>query len=69
MFGEAAASSNGGAASAGEVVTVGPSDAFDVGADGRVVGEGGGRTLGEQRPQVGAAQAGDVEAGTLQGRE
>jgi hypothetical protein len=25
--------------------------------------------LGEQRPEVGAAQAGDVEAGTLQGRE
>src|SRR6516165_8262461 len=31
--------------------------------------EGGGRALGEERPQVGAAQAGDVEAGTLQGRE
>jgi hypothetical protein len=25
--------------------------------------------LGEQRPEVGAAQAGDVEAGTLQGRK
>src|SRR5437016_12345728 len=31
--------------------------------------EGGGRALGEQRPEVGAAQAGDVEARTLQGRE
>jgi len=31
--------------------------------------EGGGRELGEQRSEVSAAQAGDVEAGTLQGRE
>ena len=72
MFGEAAASSNGGAASAGEVVAVGASDAFDdaeFAQTGELSGEGGGRALGEQRPQVGAAQAGDVEAGTLQGRE
>jgi hypothetical protein len=27
------------------------------------------RVAGEQRPQVGAAQAGDAEAGSLQGRE
>ena len=72
MFGEAAASSNGGAASASEVVAVGASDTFDdaeLAQTGELSGEGGGRALGEQRPQVGAAQAGDVEAGTLQGRE
>ena len=72
MFGEAAASGNGGAASAGEVVAVGASDAFDdaeLAQTGELSGEGGGRALGEQRPEVGAAQAGDVEAGTLQGRE
>jgi hypothetical protein len=28
-----------------------------------------GRALGDERPEVGAAQAGDVEAGTLQSRE
>ena len=72
VFGEAAASSNGGAASAGEVVAVGASDTFDdaeLAQTGELSGEGGGRALGEQRPEVGAAQAGDVEAGTLQGRE
>jgi len=72
LFGEAAASSNGGAASAGEVVAVGASDAFDdaeLAQTGELSREGGGRALGEQRSEVGAAQAGDVEAGTLQGRE
>ena len=72
LFGEAAASSNGGAASAGEVVAVGVSDAFDdaeLAQTGELSREGGGRALGEQRSEVGAAQAGDVEAGTLQGRE
>ena len=72
MFGEAAASSNGGAASAGEVVAVGASDAFDdaeLAQTGELSGEGGGRASGEQRPEVGAAQAGDVEARTLQGGE
>ena len=72
MFGEAAASGNGGAASAGEVVAVGASDAFDdaeLAQTGELSGEGGARALGEQRCEVGAAQAGDVEAGTLQGRE
>ena len=69
MFGEAAASSDGGAASAGEVVAVGASDAFDdaeLAQTGELSGEGGGRALGEQRPEVGAVQAGDVEAGTPQ---
>src|ERR1700726_3858556 len=72
LFGEAAASSNGGAASAGEVVAVGASDAFDdaeLAQTGELSGEGGGRALGEQRPEGGAAQAGDVEVGTLEGRE
>src|SRR6267378_2994920 len=35
----------------------------------REAGEGGGRALGDEWPKVGAAQAGDVEAWTLQGRE
>ena len=72
MFGEAAATSNSGAAGAGEVVAVGASDAFDdaeLAQTGELSREGGGRALGEQRPEVGAALAGDVEAGTLQGRE
>ena len=72
LFGKATARSNGGTASAGEVVAVGASDAFDdaeLAQTGELSREGGGRALGEQRPQVGAAQAGDVEAGTLQGRE
>src|SRR4029077_15920815 len=56
----------------GEVIAVGASDTFDdaeLAQTGELSGEGGGRALGEQRPQVGAAQAGDVEAGTRQGRE
>src|SRR5258707_11833530 len=72
LFREAAASSNSGAVRAGEVVAVGASDAFDdaeLAQTGELSGEGGVRALGEQRPEVGAAQAGDVEAGTLQGRE
>jgi hypothetical protein len=69
LFGEAAAGSNGGAASAGEVVALGASEAFFDDAELAQTGEGGGRALGEQRPEVGAAQAGDVEAGMLQGRE
>jgi hypothetical protein len=72
LFGEAAVSSNGGTASAGEVVAVGASDAFDdaeLAQTGELSREGGGRALDEQRPQVGSAQAGDVEAGTLQSRE
>jgi hypothetical protein len=51
LFGEAAASSNGGAASAGEVVAVGASDAFDdaeLVQTGELSGEGGGRALGER---------------------
>ena len=42
VFGEAAAGSDGGAASAGEIVAIGAEDAFDDAemADGRVVGIG-----------------------------
>ena len=50
LFGEAAAGSNRGAASAGEVVAVGASDAFDdaeLAQTGELSGEGGGRALGE----------------------
>ena len=64
VFGEAAASSNGGTASAGEVVAVGASDTFDeaeLAQTGELSREGGGRALGEERPQVGAAQTGDIE--------
>ncbi len=72
MLGEAAASSNGGAASASEVVAVGASDAFDdakLAQTGELSGEGCGRALGEQRPEVGTAQTGDIEGGTLEGGE
>ena len=57
MFGEAAASSNSGVASAGEVVAIGASDAFDdaeLAQTGELSGEGGARALGEQRCEVGA---------------
>ena len=64
MLGEAAASSNGGAASASEVAAEGASDAFDdaeLAQTGELSGEGGERALGEQGPEVGAAQTGDIE--------
>src|SRR5207237_8762152 len=44
-------------------------DDAELGPTGELSGEGGGRAVGEQRPEVGAAQAGDVEARTLQGGE
>jgi len=68
---EAATGSNGSTTSAGEVVAIGAGDAFDdaeVAQAGELPGEGGGRALGDERPEVGAAKAGDVEAGTLQSR-
>ena len=71
-FGEAAAGGDGGAAGAGEIVARGAGDAFDdaeLAQTGELSGEGCGRALGSQRQEVGAAEAGDVEAGTLQGRE
>ena len=72
VLGEAATGSDGSATSAGEIVAIGAGDAFDdaeLAQTGELSGEGGGRALGEQRPEVSAAQADDVEAGTLQGRE
>ena len=72
MLGEAATGSDGSATSAGEIVAIGAGDAFDdakVAQAGELPGEGGRRALGEERPEVGAAQPGDVEAGTLQSRE
>ena len=56
MFGEAAASRNGGAASAGEVVAVGASDAFDdaeLAQTGELSGEGGGRAAAPGRRGAG----------------
>ena len=72
MFGETATSGDSSAASTGEVVAIGTGNAFDdaeVAQAGELPGEGGGRAWREQRQEVGAAKAGDVEAGTLQGRE
>ena len=70
MFSEAAASGNGGTAGAGEVVAIGAGDALDdtkLAQAGEVSGEGCGGARGEQWQQIGAAKAGDVEGGTLQG--
>jgi hypothetical protein len=72
VFSEAAASRDGGAAGAGEIVAIGAGDAFDdveLAQTGEVSGEGGGRALGECWQEVGAAEAGDIESGTLQGRK
>ena len=72
MFSEAAASRNGGAAGAGEIVAIGASEAFDdveLAQTGEASGESGGRALGEGWQEVGAAEAGDIESGTLQGRK
>ena len=52
MFGEAASGSDGGAASAGEVIAIGADDAFDdteLAQTGELSGEGGRRALGDQR--------------------
>jgi hypothetical protein len=70
VLGEAPAGSDGGAAGAGEIVTVGAGDAFndpEVAQAGELSGQGGGRALGKQWQEVGAAEAGDVEARALQG--
>ena len=70
VFNEAAAGGDGGAAGASQIVAIGAGDAFDdaqVAQAGEASGEGGGRALGEQWQEVGAAEASDVEGGTLQG--
>ena len=72
MFGEAAAGGDGGAASAGEIVAISAGDAFDdaeMAQTSELSGEGCRRALGDPQQEVGAAEAGDVEAWTLQGRE
>ena len=58
MFGEAPAGSDGGAAGTGEIVTGGAGDAFndaELAQAGELSGEGGGRALGKQWQEVGAA--------------
>jgi len=72
VFGEAAAGGDGGAASAGEIVAISAGDAFDdaeMAQTSELSGEGCRRALGDPQQEVGAAEAGDVEAWTLQGRE
>jgi len=67
-----ATGSDGGAASAGEIVAIGADDTFDdakMAQTGELSGESGGRALAEEGQQIGAAEAGDIEAGTLQGGE
>ena len=69
MFGEAPAGSGGGAAGAGEIVTIGTGDALndaEVAQTGELSGQGAGRAFGKQWQEVGAAKAGDVEARTLE---
>jgi hypothetical protein len=70
VFGKAPAGSDGGAAGASEIVTIGAGDAFndaELAQAGELSGQGGGRAFGEQWQEVGAAEAGDVKARTLQG--
>ena len=72
VFSEAAASRDGGAAGAGEIVAIGGGDTFDdaeLAQAGEASGEGGGRALGEEWEEVGAPEAGDIESGTLEGRK
>ncbi len=67
-FGEAAGGSDGGAASAGKIIAIGAADAFDdaeLTQTGEMAGEGCGGALGDEGPEISAADAGDVEAGTL----
>ena len=69
---DAAAGSDGGTAGASKIVAIGVGDAFDdaeVAQAGELPGEGSGSTLAKHWQEVGTAEAGDVEAGTLQGGE
>ena len=70
VFSEAAASGDGGATGAGEIIAIGAGDPFEdaeLAQASKVSGEGSGRGLGERRQEVGAAETSDVEGGTLQG--
>ena len=72
MFGEAPTGSDGGAAGASEIVTIGAGDAFndaELAQACELSGQGSGRAPGKHWQEVGAAESGDVEARTLQGRE
>ena len=72
LLSEAAACRDGSTASAGEIVAIGAGDAFDdveLAPAGEMSGEGGRRALGEYWQEVGAAEAGDIESGTLEGRK
>ena len=72
VFGKTAAGSDGGAAGAGEIVAIGVGDAFDdaeLMQTSEMSRDGCGRALGDEGSEISAAQTGDVEAGTLQGRE
>src|SRR6516164_2043163 len=72
VFGKAAAGGDRGSSGTGELVSVSASDAFDdvqSAQAGELSGEGSGRALAEQRQEISAAEAGDVEGGPLQGRE
>ena len=72
VFAEAPAGSDGGTAGASKIVAIGAGDAFDdaeVAQASELPGEGSGSTLAKHWQEVGAAEAGDVEAGTLQGGE
>ena len=72
VFCKAPTGSDRGAACAGKIVAIGAGDAFDdteTAQPCELPGEGSGRAMAEQWQEVGAAEAGDVEAGTLQGRK
>ena len=72
LLSEAAACRDGSTASAGEIVAIGAGDAFDdveLAPAGEMSGEGGRRALGEYWQEVGAAEAGDIESGPVQGRK
>src|SRR5262249_47205237 len=70
VFSEAAGSGDGGAAGAGEVVAISPSDTFndaELAETGEVSGESWRWGLDDQRDEVGAAEGADVKAGTGEG--
>src|ERR1700686_4876268 len=69
---EVAGCGDGGAAEAGEMVAVGAGDALDdanVAPAAKLPGQAVGRDLAEERGEIGAADAGDVELGILQGAQ
>src|ERR1700680_3165894 len=72
VFGEAATGGDGGTSGARKIIAVGAGDAFDdaeLAQAGELSGQAGGRELADQRNEIGAADAGDAETGTVQGGE